>query len=266
MKISVVGLWHLGTVTAACLASVGQQVIGFDFDKNVIAALQSGQPPIFEPGLEALVSAGLQSGHLRFSSDPEVVSSAEVVWISYDTPVDDDDRADTEFVMDRVRQLFPHFRAGMVVLISSQLPVGSTRRLAREYAVAFPDQPLTFACSPENLRLGKAIEVFLHPDRVVIGIDAQADRGQLTAMLASITDRIEWMDIESAEMTKHAINAFLALSVTFANEIARLCELVGADAKAVERGLKSEARIGPKAYLGPGAAFAGGHSRAMCSS
>jgi UDPglucose 6-dehydrogenase len=115
-----------------------------------------------------------------------------------------------------------------------------------------------FGYSPENLRLGKAIDVFTHPDRVVAGVRAEADRETVIELLRPFTLRIEWMSIESAEMTKHAINAFLATSVTFINEIAALCEQVGADAREVERGLKSEARIGPKAYLSPGEAFAGG--------
>jgi UDPglucose 6-dehydrogenase len=115
-----------------------------------------------------------------------------------------------------------------------------------------------FSCSPENLRLGKSISVFTQPDRVVIGARAEKSRAVFTELFAPFTDHIEWMGVESAEMTKHALNAFLATSVTFINEIAAICEQVGADAKEVERGLKSEARIGPKAYLGPGGAFAGG--------
>jgi UDPglucose 6-dehydrogenase len=258
MNVCVVGLWHLGTVTAACLSSVGHQVTGIDFDAEVVKHLQAGQPPIFEPGLEALVKAGLQAGSLTFATDPAAVASAEVVWIAYDTPVDDDDQADTVFVIDSIRRLFPYLNSGTTVLISAQLPVGSTHSVAQEFARQFPDRTVAFAYSPENLRLGKAIDVFLHPDRIVVGIRHEADQGRLGTLLQPITDHIEWMSVESAEMTKHAINAFLALSVTFANEIATLCEAVGADAKEVERGLKSESRIGPKAYLGPGAAFAGG--------
>jgi UDPglucose 6-dehydrogenase len=117
---------------------------------------------------------------------------------------------------------------------------------------------VSFAYSPENLRLGKAIDVFSNPDRVVMGVRDEDTRQKIQTVLAPITDRIEWMSVESAEMTKHALNAFLATSVVFINEIARICERVGADAKEVERGLKSESRIGAKAYLGPGGAFAGG--------
>ena len=217
MKVCVMGLWHLGTVTAACLASVGHEVAGFDFDESVISNLQKGQPPLFEPGLEALVKAGLAEKKLCFSSDPAAAfKDAELVWVTYDTPVDEDDRADVDYVLTRVEKILPYLDPAALVLISSQLPAGSTRKLE--------------AASATRIR----------------------------GLLAPITDKIEWMSVESAEMTKHALNAFLATSVVFINEIAALCESVGADAKEVERGLKSEARIGPKAYLGPGGAFAGG--------
>jgi UDPglucose 6-dehydrogenase len=134
------------------------------------------------------------------------------------------------------------------------VPVGFTAALERDWQ----SRQLRYAYSPENLRLGKAIEAFQHPERVIIGLREQADQPMLADLFGPFCQRIEWMSIESAEMTKHALNAFLATSVTFINELSRLCELVGADAKEVERGLKSEGRIGQRAYLGPGAAFAGG--------
>jgi UDPglucose 6-dehydrogenase len=145
-----------------------------------------------------------------------------------------------------------------VVLVSSQLPVGSVRRLEQAWAPVAGGRRVTFACSPENLRLGKAIEVFTKPDRVIAGVRDEWTKSRIAALFAPITDRIEWMSVESAEMTKHAINAFLATSVTFINELATLCESVGADAKQVERGLKTEQRIGPGAYLSPGGAIGGG--------
>jgi len=259
MKVCVLGLWHLGTVTAACLASGGHQVVGLDFDAEVVQNLKNGQPPLFEPGLEDLVQQGLKDGLLCFTSDlVEAIEGADIIWVACDTPVDEDDQADVEFVTAQIKQLFPHMASGMLVLISSQVPVGTTKELEQAYAKFCPDRRVTFAYSPENLRLGKAIEVFTKPDRVVVGVRNQADHDRLAVLLGPFTDQVEWMSVESAEMTKHALNAFLATSVAFANEIAALCERTGADAKEVERGLKSEARIGPKAYLKPGAAFAGG--------
>lgn len=253
------GLWHLGTVTAACVAAGGHEVVGLDFDAEVIRGLQAGTPPLFEPDLEALVQAGLASGNLRFTSDPaEALAGAEVLWVAYDTPVDDDDHAQVEWVTARVESVFPHLETGTLVLISSQLPVGTTRLLETRYRAQYPDTYVTFGYSPENLRLGGAIKVFSAPDRVVVGLRDEADRDKVQTLLKPFSENIVWMAVESAEMTKHALNAFLATSVTFANEIAVLCEYTGADAKEVEHGLKSEARIGPKAYLAPGAAFAGG--------
>lgn len=259
MRVCVFGLWHLGTVTAACLASGGHEVMGLDLDADTVQHLQAGQPPLFEPGLEELVKRGLTEGNLRFTDDVcRALCHAEVVWVAFDTPVDENDCADTGFVVERVARLFPHLASGTLVLISSQLPVGTTRQLEQAYAKACPDKLVTFGYSPENLRLGKAIEVFTQPDRVVMGVRDETDRQRVSELLGTFTDRFEWMSVESAEMTKHALNAFLATSITFANEVATLCEQVGADAKEVELGLKSESRIGPRAYLSPGSAFAGG--------
>lgn len=259
MNICVFGLWHLGTVTAACLAASGRHVIGLDFDAQVIDALNLGRAPLYEPGLEELLRAGLSAGHLRFTTDArDALAEADVVWVTYDTPVDDEDRADTAFVIERVQGLFPDIAAGALVLLSSQLPVGSVADLERRYADRHPDKPVSFACTPENLRLGQAIAAFTTPERVVVGVRDDRDKASVTELFRPYTARIEWMTVESAEMTKHALNAFLATSVAFANEIATLCEQVGADARAVARGLKSDIRIGPRAYLAPGAAFAGG--------
>ena len=258
MRVAVYGLWHLGTVTAACLAEAGHTVIGIDPDAATVTQLREGQPPVHEPGLDALVARGIASDSLRFTTDLSAVEECVVVWVTFDTPVDEDDRADVTFVTDAIQGLFPHLDAGTLVLISSQLPVGTTRQLEAAYAVGDFAADVRFAVSPENLRLGKALDVFMNPDRVVAGVRSEDDLARVRELLAPITDRIEAMDVESAEMTKHALNAFLATSVTFINEIAALCEQVGADAKAVERGLKTEKRIGPGAYLGPGGAFAGG--------
>ena len=259
MKVCVLGLWHLGTVTAACLAAAGHDVTGLDFDASVIENLAGGKPPLFEPGLEDLVKSGLASGRLSFTTDvAAALGAADVVWVAYDTPVDDDDRADVEYVTERIARVFPYVRDGALVLISSQLPVGTTRQLEQRFASDARGRRVGFGCSPENLRLGKAIAVFTQPDRIVAGVRAEADREHVRELLRPFDPNIEWVSVESAEMTKHALNAFLATSVTFINEIASLCEQVGADATEVERALKSEARIGPKAYLSPGPAFAGG--------
>ena len=259
MKICVQGLWHLGSVTAGCLTSLGHEILGLDFDGEKIQGLREGRPPIFEPGLTRIIETGLSSGRLQFTASPnDLPNDIELLWVTYDTPVNEDDVADVDFVSTQIKIVLPFLPMNTTVLISSQMPVGSIHQLEIFSETEYPDKALSFAYSPENLRLGKALDVFLKPDRIVVGVRSAKDKERIGRLLQSITDRIEWMSVESAEMTKHAINSFLAMSVVFANEIAALCEAVGADAKEVERGLKSEQRIGPKAYLSPGGAFAGG--------
>ena len=259
MKICVQGLWHLGSVTAACLASVGHDVVGLDGDSNNISNLNQGKAPLFEPGLDEMIQNEINQGHLRFAqSSREALADAELLWVTFDTPVDEEDHADVEFVLGKIKSVLPELNDGTVVLISSQIPVGSIKKL--EYFVKdnYIKKQICFAYSPENLRLGKSIDVFLNPDRIVVGTRNDETKEKLKKLFSQITNKIEWMSVESAEMTKHAINAFLATSVTFANELAAICELYGADAKEVERGLKTESRIGPRAYLSPGGPFAGG--------
>jgi UDPglucose 6-dehydrogenase len=255
----VCGLWHLGSVTAASLAAAGFNVTGLDPDVEVIQSLNRGIPPLFEPGLAELLGEGLKAGNLSFTAEPaSALTEADIMWVTYDTPVDEDDNADVEFVLNRIVSVLPFLQDGVSVIISSQVPVGFTRRIERIFVESYPGKSVSFVYSPENLRLGKAIEVFRRPDRIVVGLRREADKERVTPVFTSLCNSIEWMRTESAEMTKHAINAFLATSVAFANELALLCERTCADAGEVERGLKSEKRIGPGAYLSPGPAFAGG--------
>ncbi len=252
MKITVLGLWHLGSVTAACCAKYFD-VTGLDFDEVSINNMRQGKAPLFEPQLDELITAGLQKNSLRFTTDPKsACGGADVLWLCYDTPVNENDESDGEFVLEKLRRCLPHLPGGALVLISSQLPVGTCADLEKD----FPQ--FHFACSPENLRLGKAIDAFEKAERVIVGIRDDTKRALLKQLFQPFTPQVLFMRTESAEMVKHALNSFLAVSVTFINEVARLCEHVGADAKEVSAGLKSEPRIGPKAYLGPGGPFAGG--------
>lgn len=255
LRIATYGMWHLGCVTAACLAEADHAVIGLDPDDGLVEKLKQGQPPLHEPGLAELIRTGLDAGNLHFTTSPaEALADADVLWVTFDTPVNDQDVADVAYVRQKLDSIADSLPPGLLVLISSQVPVGFTRSLEE----AWTGRGLRFAVSPENLRLGKALDVFRNSERVIVGFRDDSARELLAHIFNRFTSRIEWMSIESAEMTKHAINAFLATSVAFINEIGRLCEVTGADAREVERGLKSEARIGPKAYLSPGAAFAGG--------
>jgi UDPglucose 6-dehydrogenase len=254
--IGVVGLWHLGSVTAACLAEAGNEVVGIDPDRAVVEALGEGRAPVSEPGLTELLAGN--STRLRFSTDPHALAAAGSAWVTFDTPVDDEDVADVEWVLEHTVRLLAPLPEGALVVVSSQLPVGSIARLRERCAVQRGTDSLRFACVPENLRLGQALDSFRAPERIVAGVRSERDRLQLARMLAPFSSEVQWMRVESAEMTKHALNGFLATSVAFINELAAICEAVGADAGEVARGLKSERRIGPHAYLQPGAAFAGG--------
>src|SRR5205814_5334736 len=219
----------------------------------VITALNQGKPPISGPGLDELIQAGLRNRALAFSSDVEkVCAETDLLWVCYDTPVDEEDRADVDFVLTKVRRCLAHLPVGSLVLISSQMPVGTCKKLSAE----FPR--FRFACAPENLQLGRALDAFRKPERIIIGVRDETTRGKLEWLFSHFSKNLLFVSPESAEMIKHALNSFLAGSVAFINEVARVCELVGADARQVEAGLKSDARIGPRAYLSPGPAFAGG--------
>ena len=259
MKICVQGLWHLGSVTAACLANKNFTISGLDPDAATVANLSNGVPPLFEPGLASAIQEGIAAGTLSFTTDPAVaVRDAQIVWVTFDTPVDDDDRADVGYVKAQVRALFPYLRDGAVVIVSSQMPVGSIAELERHFSAELGGREVHFACSPENLRLGKAIEIFENPGRIIIGTRSAQARALLEPVLSRICNNLLWMSIESAEMTKHALNAFLATCVVFINEVASVCEEVGAEAADVERAIRSDPRVGMKTYVTPGAPFAGG--------
>jgi UDPglucose 6-dehydrogenase len=252
MNICVLGLWHLGSVTAACCAK-HFNVVGLDYDTANVQRLNSGQAPLLEPGLNELIAAGLAAGRLSFTTDSKAAcAKADVLWLTYDTPVNENDESDVAFVLGNLRRALPALPAGALVLISAQLPVGTCAALEQE----FPQ--FHFACSPENLRLGKAIDAFEKAERAIVGIRNDTKKALLEEVFKPFAAQVIFMRTESAEIVKHALNSFLALSITFINEVARLCEHTGADAKEVSTGLKSEARIGPKAYLGPGGPFAGG--------
>jgi len=258
MKICIFGLWHLGSVTAAGCAKAGHTVTGLDFSRDTVRNLLDGRAPVAEPGLDGLIAEHLTKKTLDFTTDPALaLQDTDALWIAFDTPVDDEDNADFGYIRDNFTRIAGYIRDGAVVIVSSQVPVGFTRQILQQFRADYPEKQVAFACSPENLRLGKALKTFLEPDRIVIGT-LPGEKERFEPIFSPISSRLEWMGIESAEMTKHAINAYLATSICFANEIASVCEYTGADARDVERGLKTEERIGPLAYLTPGNAFSGG--------
>ncbi|MBC5810668.1 MAG: UDP-glucose/GDP-mannose dehydrogenase family protein, partial [Candidatus Eremiobacteraeota bacterium] len=243
-------------VTAACLAE-RYDVIAYEPNTTTLSALEAGRPPIFEPGLAELIAVGRRENRLHFSDSAAALGDAAVVWITYDTPLDEADRVDADAVERSILDLLPVIRKDALVIISSQVPVGFTRRietLASEAGRA----DIFFAYIPENLRLGQSLHAFRHPQRVVVGIRENRDRQRIAELMKPFCSSLLWMSVESAEMTKHALNAFLATSVTFANEIAGLAERCGADYREIQRGLQSDERIGEQSYLAAGLGFGGG--------
>jgi nucleotide sugar dehydrogenase len=271
LNICVYGLWHLGSVTAACLAEIGHNAIGLDSIDETVKNLNLGKAPIFEPGLDELIQKNYSQGCLYFTTNPkEALDNASVLWICHDTPVNDKNEANPDFVIQKIKDILPKLKPETLVIISSQLPVGSLEEIEFYYATALksPDKDnypsdLHFVVIPENLRLGHSIKNFLYPDRMVVGVrDGSLDdiaRHKLIALnLQKSLCPIHFMSPESAEMVKHATNAWLATSITFANEIAAICEKTGADYRDVEIALKNDSRIGEKAYIKAGLPYSGG--------
>ncbi len=258
-KVCVIGIWHLGAVASACLAELGYQVIGVERDPERAAVLNKGVPPVFEPGLEELMAKHLPSGRLRYTSGlQEGVQGAPYVVIAFDTPVNEQDEPDLSPIVDTVQALAGCLEDGATVILSSQVPVGTCEALADSLRRLNPQLRFGMACVPENLRLGQAIERFLQPDLLVLGADSDATMAKVEALFSPIPAPRVRTDLRTAEMTKHAINAYLATCISFGNELANLCDEVGADAFQVAQVLRLESRVSPKAPLLPGLGFAGG--------
>jgi len=258
-KVCVVGLWHLGTVTSGCLAELGYQVVGLEQDPFKAANLNRGIPPLFEPGLAELMAKHLESGHLRYTFDlADGTADAPYLLIAYDTPVNDQDDPDLTLIIQAVEEMASLLEDGATIIVSSQVPVGTCEALAASLRRLNPLLRFGMACVPENLRLGQAIERFLRPDLLVLGADSDQTMAKVEALYSPIQAPRVRVDLRTAEMTKHAINAYLATCISLGNELANLCDEVGADALRVAEALKLESRVSPQAPLLPGLGFAGG--------
>jgi len=259
MKVAVVGTGYVGLVLGACLAETGNDVVGADRDAAKIASLEAGRIPIYEPGLEPLVVHNQREGRLRFTTDVgQAIAGATVVFIAVGTPPDEDGSADLTHVLAVARTIGQHMTGPKVVITKSTVPVGTAARVRAEIA-AYTDVPFHVCSNPEFLKEGAAVEDFMKPDRVVVGVDApEAARvlEELYAPFVRTGNPLIFMDIPSAEMTKYAANAMLATRISFMNQIARLCEAVGADVTLVRKGIGTDSRIGP-AFLFPGPGYGG---------
>ena len=258
MRVAIIGTGYVGLVSGACFSEFGVDVACVDQDRAKIARLQQGQMPIFEPGLEALVARNVAAGRLSFTSDlPRAVAGAEAVFIAVGTPSRrGDGHADLTYVHTAAEEIGRALTNYAVVVTKSTVPVGTGREVAEILRRVRPPGGFDVVSNPEFLREGSAIEDFMRPDRVVIGADSEPARAVMRALyrpLYLLETPMLFTDIETAELIKYAANAFLATKITFINEIADLCERVGADVQDVAKGIGLDGRIGRKfLHAGPG--------------
>ena len=258
MKLAMIGTGYVGLVSGICFSDFGHNVVCVDKEREKIKALNKGKIPIFEPGLATLMAKNIASRRLTFTQNlTSAVDSADAVFIAVGTPTRrGDGHADLTFVMEAVKAVARAAKNNIVIVTKSTVPVGTNRRIKETVRKANPRLDFNVASNPEFLREGAAINDFMRPDRVIIGVDSARAGEVLSSIYRPLYLRdcpILITDLESAEMIKYASNAFLAAKITFINEIANLCEKVGADIKKVSKGVGMDARIGNKfLHTGPG--------------
>jgi len=211
-KVCVVGIWHLGSVVSACLADLGYTVVGVDQDANNVADLNKGVPPLFEPGLAELVRSNVDSRRLSYTTDlGHAVAGSNYVLITFDTSVDDDDNVELSEIFETASNLCPHLDHDTVIIISSQVPIGTSEKIESLIRQDNPSLRFTVAYSPENLRLGQAIQRFMNPERIVIGANNDSALDRAEALFDVISVPKLRMNLRSAEMTKHALNLLISV-------------------------------------------------------
>ena len=264
MKITVVGTGYVGLVTGACLADVGIQVTCVDIDQKKIDGLENGIMPIYEPGLKDIVIRNHAKGRLHFSTNlGEAIKGSGAAFIAVGTPPGEDGSADLKYVLGVAQEIGQTMDDYLVVITKSTVPVGTAEKVRGAVASALDKRSASFsfdvASNPEFLKEGAAIEDFMKPDRIVVGIDSERAREMMARVYRPFTlngHPVIFMDIPSAEMTKYAANAMLATKISFMNDIANLCERMGADVNQVRKGIGSDPRIGNK-FIYPGIGYGG---------
>lgn len=264
MNIAIVGTGYVGLVSGACFADTGANVTCVDVDINKIERLKKGEIPIYEPGLDELVLKNVKAGRLKFTSSlPEVLNEQEIVFSAVGTPPDEDGSADLKYVLQVAKTIGQNLNKYLVVVTKSTVPVGTARKvratIQEELDNRGVDVAFDVASNPEFLKEGNAIKDFMSPDRVVVGIESERAKTILTRLYKPFlinNFRVIFMDIPSAEMTKYASNSMLATRISFMNDIANLCECVGADVNMVRQGIGSDTRIGRK-FLYAGCGYGG---------
>jgi UDPglucose 6-dehydrogenase len=260
MHVTVVGSGYVGLVAGACLAETGNDVVCVDNDEKKVTRLQANEVPIYEPGLEDMVKRNQAEGRLTFTTDlGSAVEAAQAVFIAVGTPPGEDGSADLQHVLAVAHDIGQHMNAPKVVVTKSTVPVGTAEKV-RAAIKAETNTPFYVCSNPEFLKEGAAVDDFMKPDRVVIGVDSEEARACMEELYAPFTrqggNRILVMDIASAEVTKYAANAMLATRISFMNQMANFCERVGADVNQVRMGIGSDQRIG-RAFLYPGPGYGG---------
>ncbi|WP_248722638.1 UDP-glucose/GDP-mannose dehydrogenase family protein [Seonamhaeicola sp. ML3] len=264
MKITIVGSGYVGLVTGACFSEVGIDVVCVDIDKNKIDNLNKGIIPIYEPGLEDMISRNMKKGRLSFTTKiADAVQESEAVFISVGTPPDEDGSADLKYVIAVARDCGKHMNDYKLVVTKSTVPVGTSLKVKKAIQEELDKRNIKVgfdvASNPEFLKEGAAIDDFLKPDRIVVGVEGQKAEDILKRLYKPFTlngHPVIFMDIVSAEMTKYAANSMLATKISFMNDIANLCEIVGADVNKVRKGIGSDTRIGNK-FIYPGIGYGG---------
>ena len=264
MNIAIVGTGYVGLVSGACFAEMGIDVTCIDIDRSKIDRLAGGEIPIYEPGLEEMVKRNVEAGRLHFTTSlPETRPKVEVVFSAVGTPPDEDGSADLQYVLDVAREFGRHIGRYTLLVTKSTVPVGTAAKvreaISEELARRGADVPFDVASNPEFLKEGAAIKDFMSPDRVVVGTESEQARKVMERLYRPfmvVSDRMIFTDIPSAEMIKYAANSMLATRISFMNDIANLCELVGADVNMVRKGIGSDTRIGKK-FLYAGCGYGG---------
>ncbi len=264
MNIIMVGTGYVGLVSGTCFAEMGNTVTCVDVNKEKIEGLKRGEMPIYEPGLQELVLRNAEAGRLLFSTSlADCIDEADVVFSAVGTPPDEDGSADLKYVLEVARTFGQHIKRYTLLVTKSTVPVGTAAKvrkaISEELAARGVDIPFGVASNPEFLKEGSAIDDFMRPDRVVVGVDDEQAGKLMRALYRPFmlsSDRLQVCDIASAEMIKYAANSMLATRISFMNDIANLCELMGADVDAVRRGIGADTRIGKK-FLYPGCGYGG---------
>ncbi|MCM1199405.1 MAG: UDP-glucose/GDP-mannose dehydrogenase family protein, partial [Clostridium sp.] len=264
MNIAVVGTGYVGLVSGACFAEMGVNVTCVDVDRNKISRLISGEIPIYEPGLDEIVHRNHAAGRLNFTTDlASCLGEMDIVFSAVGTPPDEDGSADLSYVLEVARTVGRNMDRYVLLVTKSTVPVGTSLKvkaaIAEELRCRGVDIPFDVASNPEFLKEGVAIKDFMSPDRVVVGVESEKAKELMTRLYRPFllnNFRVIFMDIASAEMTKYAANAMLATRISFMNDIANLCDIVGADVDMVRKGIGTDARIGTK-FLYPGCGYGG---------